>query len=66
MPDVSRGELLWRKSTTSNSDCVEVAARDGYVLVRDSRDPTRAVLEVPQEAWGAFLRGVKLRDPHDV
>ena len=65
MTAVSIGDPLWRKSSASNSECVEVAAQHGYVLVRDSRDPAQAVLVCPRNGWRAFLRDVKLRNLHD-
>ena len=51
----------WRKSSTSQAtDCVEVALGSGErVLVRDSKDPTRAVLNFTRAEWEAFLTGVR-------
>lgn len=51
----------WRKSTYSNAnggDCVEVA-RDGAVLVRDTKDRDGGTLSVPAETWRAFLATAK-------
>jgi hypothetical protein len=46
----------WRKSIASGvSDCAEVAAAGGLVLIRDSADRDGAVLRVPPAAWSAFL-----------
>lgn len=47
----------WRKSTRSNGGgaCVEVAVVDRVVGVRDSKDPTGAVLVFEAGAWTAFL-----------
>jgi len=48
--------IAWRKSTASNSgSCVEVAVRDGSMLVRDSVNPVGAELEFSPAAWSAFL-----------
>jgi hypothetical protein len=50
--------LIWRKSSYSGNNggqCVEVAAR-GVVVVRDSKDPHGAVLEVTPEMWRVFIR----------
>lgn len=48
--------IVWRKSTASNSGgCVEVAAVDRSVLIRDSVNPDGAVLRLPRAAWSAFL-----------
>jgi hypothetical protein len=47
----------WRKSSRSGDcgACVEVArSRDGAVRVRDSKDPTGAVLSFSPAAWTAF------------
>jgi hypothetical protein len=46
----------WRKSIASGvTDCAEVAAAGGLVLIRDSADRGGAVLRVPPAAWSAFL-----------
>jgi hypothetical protein len=46
----------WRKSSASaTSDCAEVAADGGWVLVRDSANREGVVLRVPPAAWSAFL-----------
>ena len=48
----------WRTSSYSggNGECVEVAALDGVVAVRDSKDPTGPVLLVAPGAFAAFVR----------
>jgi hypothetical protein len=52
-------QLTWRRSTRSgggnNDNCVEVATYCGRVLVRDSKDPHGAVLEVRPAQWQGFL-----------
>ena len=50
--------LHWRKSTYSSdgSNCVEIATTPTSTAVRDSKDPTRAVLTFPTAAFAAFLR----------
>lgn len=61
----ARTEFDWRKSSFSGSqgECVEVARNiPGVVALRDSKDPTGPVLQVPASAWTAFLAG--LRSPH--
>lgn len=50
--------------TSSYSDhggqCVEVATNlPGVVPVRDSKNPSGPVLEVPEEAFTAFVAGIK-------
>lgn len=50
----------FRKSGRSNSgNCVEVAFRDGRVLVRDSNDPEGPVLRFTPADWRAFLSGAE-------
>jgi Domain of unknown function (DUF397) len=47
----------WRKSTHSNAnggDCVEVAATDRAIQVRDTRDRDGATLTITAAAWQAF------------
>jgi Domain of unknown function (DUF397) len=52
----------WRKSSFSyvNGDCVEVAGRTGGpVSVRDSKNPSGAVLAFDPVQWHAFVGGVR-------
>jgi hypothetical protein len=57
--------MRWIKSSFSfsNSNCVEVAARQGRQgaerLVRDSKDPSGPVLTFLPAAWDAFVRKIK-------
>ncbi|WP_326549972.1 DUF397 domain-containing protein [Micromonospora sp. NBC_01813] len=52
----------WRKSSRSGAgnNCVEVATNlltpTGRVLVRDSKNPTTAVLSISPDDWQAFVR----------
>ncbi|MFH8465949.1 DUF397 domain-containing protein [Streptomyces sp. NPDC017991] len=51
-------ESAWFKSsysTGSGGECVEVATRPARVHVRDSKDTTRAALDVEPKAWAAFV-----------
>lgn len=51
--------LTWVKSSYSAGDggqCVEVAASGSTVLVRDSKRPDEAILNVPTAQWTAFVR----------
>jgi hypothetical protein len=54
--------LQWRKATYSSGNggnCIEVAAADRTVAVRDSRDPDGPRLTFAAPAWQAF--GAKLK-----
>jgi hypothetical protein len=47
----------WRKSSYSGggNDCVEVLLSVETVGVRDSKNPTAGVLQVPAGSWRALL-----------
>jgi len=52
----------WRKSTKSGpytDNCVEVAFVDEAIAVRDSKNPTGAVLLFTTAEWDAFVGGAK-------
>lgn len=53
--------LKWRKSSASagSGECVEVAKRGVSILVRDSRNPSSAVLSFDPEQWVTFLSRVR-------
>jgi len=53
--------LNWRKAQRSqgNGDCVEVAAANEEILVRDSKNPDGFVLGYPAGAWRSFLANAK-------
>jgi hypothetical protein len=56
---MSTTELAWFKSSYSGSsgdDCVEVAAGEQTVHVRDSKDLTRPHFAVSRESWARFVR----------
>ncbi|MEU3513162.1 DUF397 domain-containing protein [Streptomyces longwoodensis] len=52
----------WRKSSYSGPGdgdaCVEIATTPTRTAVRDSKDPTRAVLSFPTASFAAFLRAL--------
>lgn len=56
---------IWRKSTRSGNggDCVEVASNlidtQGFVLVRDSKNPDAGFLAFTPAEWTAFTGGVR-------
>lgn len=51
----------WRKSShsTNVSNCVEVAATDQAVAVRDSKHPTGGALILTPGAWTAFTTALR-------
>jgi hypothetical protein len=51
----------WRKASysTGNGACVEVASYDKVLAVRDSQNPTGAVLFCDPPNWQAFISGVR-------
>lgn len=56
MADFEEPCIAWRKSTASDgSNCLEVAAVDGSVLVRDSANRDGAVLTLSPAAWSDLL-----------
>ena len=56
MSDSNPVALSWRKSSASASgDCVEVAARTGYVLLRDSKSMRPHTLRFTFSEWETFL-----------
>lgn len=75
-PDIAPGEDLvaalmsgavpgsaWKKSSYSNSGgCVEVAHADGWMLLRDSKDPGGPQLSFNVREWRAFLNGVRANE----
>jgi hypothetical protein len=49
----------WRRSSDCfSSECVEVAARQGHVLIRDSSDSVGPVLRFTIGQWRHFARGL--------
>jgi len=50
----------WRISSFSNAgNCVQARRDDATVQVRDSKDPSGAVLTFSRREWDAFLLGVR-------
>jgi Domain of unknown function (DUF397) len=56
--------LSWRTSSASGGvgECVEVAAASPFVLARDSRDRTGAVLKFNSAQWLGLLERIKNGD----
>lgn len=65
MSSVSKSldEYAWRKPSRSvvNGACVEAAAYEDRVLIRDSADRTGAVLQYPAAAWRTFVAQLRSR-----
>jgi Domain of unknown function (DUF397) len=51
----------WRTSSASGGagECVEVATSDTFVLARDSRDRSGAVLEFAPSQWLRFIGHIR-------
>lgn len=52
----------WRKSTASNeggSDCVEVSFAETGALVRDSKNATGPMLDLPDRTWRRFVADLR-------
>jgi hypothetical protein len=53
----------FRKSSFSgDGGCVQVASREGKILVRDSKDQDGPALTFSAEEWHYFIKGVKARE----
>jgi Domain of unknown function (DUF397) len=68
MPLTDAVELAcgWRKAShsVSNGQCVEVAADRAAVLVRDSVNPSGAVVAYAPAAWRTFINSTKAGGPN--
>jgi uncharacterized protein DUF397 len=53
----------WRKSSHSDggSGCIELAAPDEWIAVRDSKDPRGSSLLFPAPSFHSFLAATKVR-----
>lgn len=54
--------LTWRKSSfCNNATCLEIAISSERedIFIRDSRDLDGPILQVSQEDWRAFVKGVR-------
>ncbi len=50
---------MWYKSSfCQNSECAEIAVRDGEVLLRSSREP-EDVVRLTAAEWRALVKGVQ-------
>jgi hypothetical protein len=59
--DVEVLAATWRKASRSigNGACVEAGSADGRVLVRDSVNPSGAVIAYAPKAWRGFIDSAK-------
>ncbi len=54
------GDLQWRKSSRCESNaCVEVAAADEFIFMRNSTDPDGPQLRFTREEWAAFCASLQ-------
>jgi hypothetical protein len=59
-------EVAWRKSAEcGNGECVEVAASNDSVLIRNSQQPDK-VLAFTAAEWAVFARGMRLGEFDDL
>lgn len=60
-PGFMNQNLEWRKSSLSvnNGECVEVAALESRVVVRDSNRPGGPVVSYGKGTWSVFLEALK-------
>lgn len=57
--NTAESELTWFKSSYSDTEggqCIEVAAGEKVVHIRDSKAVAGPVLRVSREAWAGFVR----------
>jgi hypothetical protein len=60
--DTQAATIAWRKSSFSipQGACVEVGAKAGSVLVRDSMAPASLTLRCSGQAWHAFTAAIRV------
>lgn len=65
MADPDLSALVWRKSSTSEeTNCVEVAAACGLVMIRDSKNAGGGALVCSSRDWTAFVDRVRSNGFH--
>jgi hypothetical protein len=51
---------VWRKASfCASGECVEVAQRDGLIILRDSTQPHGSMLRYAADQWRSFICNVK-------
>ena len=59
----SHDSITWHTALSCESGaCVEVAANQNTILIRNSRQPDGPLIEYTAEEWHAFVSGVKEGD----
>jgi len=53
-------------SFCNGGECVEVAQRDGMIVLRDSTRPNGIMLRYAVGGWGSFVRNIKSGQLDDV
>jgi hypothetical protein len=48
-----------RASFCGATECIEVAERDGMIVLRDSTQPHGSMLHYTAGDWGSFVRSIK-------
>ncbi|WP_242885373.1 DUF397 domain-containing protein [Actinomadura litoris] len=62
MSTLDPSSVSWRKSTKSGSEggtCVEVAAAESLIALRDSKDPEGPRLEFGRRAFGVLVSEIR-------
>ena len=56
----SSAQVAWRTASLCTSgECVQVAQRDGLIILRDSTRPDGTTIRVADEGWRSFVRSIK-------
>ena len=51
---------VWRTASfCASGECVEIAERDGMIILRDSTQPAGRILHYGAEEWRFFVRRIK-------
>jgi hypothetical protein len=59
--------LIWRTALSCDGGaCVEVAADQNSILIRNSRQPSGPLIEYTPEEWHEFVSGIKKGDFDDL
>lgn len=50
---------IWKRACTSSASCVEIGYDGDRIHVRDSKNPSGAILSFTETEWDVFIAGVK-------